>query len=149
VRYGILAAEPPAEPAPFPDLKISISEPKETDAMNKFLLTLPLLAALISAGCSGIGGFSNRDSDTSGTGADSRRSGPKVSDSDITASIKSAFKLDPELAAANISVNSDNGVVTLSGSVPNAQTYNRAISVARSAEGVRPPVRASNLTFPQ
>ncbi|MCC9002735.1 MAG: BON domain-containing protein, partial [Candidatus Competibacter sp.] len=62
--------------------------------------------------------------------------------------IKSAFKQDPELAAANISISSDNGVVTLSGSVPSAQTYNRAISVARSVDGVRPPVKASNLTFP-
>ena len=121
--------------------------------MNKFYLTLAFLAALTAAGCSGIGGFNNRDSDAgadSSSSSDSTsRGGPKVSDSDITASIKSAFKQDSELAAANISVTSDGGVVTLSGNVPNAQSYNRAISLARSVEGVRPPVRASNLTFPQ
>jgi len=117
--------------------------------MSKFYLALAFLAALAATGCSGIGGFTNRDSDTSGSSADSRRGSSKVSDSDITASINSAFKQDPELAAASISVSSDNGVVTLSGNVPNAQSYNRAISLARGVEGVRPPVRAANLKFPQ
>lgn len=117
--------------------------------MSKFFLALAFLAALATTGCAGIGGFTNRDSDTGGSSADSRRSGPTVSDSDITASISSAFKQDPELAAANVSVNADNGVVTLSGNVPNAQSYNRAISLARSVDGVRPPVRAANLKFPQ
>ena len=117
--------------------------------MNKFHLTLVFLTALTTAGCSGLGGFNNKDSDTGAESSSSSRSGPKVSDSEITSSIKDAFKQDPELAAANISVNSENGVVTLSGNVPNAQTYNRAISLARNVSGVRPPVRASNLKFPQ
>jgi osmotically-inducible protein OsmY len=121
--------------------------------MNKFHLTLALLAALTTAGCAGMGlGGGSADSD-SGTSAaslgDSGRGGPKVSDSEITSTIKDAFKQDPELAAANITVNSDKGIVTLSGNVPNAQTYNRAISLARSVPGVRPPVKASNLKFPQ
>lgn len=119
--------------------------------MNKFYLALAFLAVLTTAGCSGLGGFGNKDSDT---GADSSsssnsRSGPKVSDSEITSSIKDAFKQDSELATANISVNSNNGVVSLSGNVPSAQSYNRAISLARSVDGVRPPVMASDLKFPQ
>jgi hyperosmotically inducible protein len=117
--------------------------------MNKFHLTITFLAALTTAGCSGLGGFNSKDSDTSTDSSSSSRGGPKVGDSEITSSIKDAFKQDPELAAANISVNSENGVVTLSGNVPNAQTYNRAISLARGMPGVRPPVRASNLKFPQ
>lgn len=116
--------------------------------MRKFHLALALLAALTTAGCSTLSSFTNRDSDTNTDDSSSSRGASKVSDSEITSSIKSAFKQDPELAAANISISSDNGVVTLSGSVPSAQTYNRAISVARSVDGVRPPVKASNLTFP-
>jgi hyperosmotically inducible protein len=121
---------------------------KETESMRKFHLALALLAALTTAGCSTLSSFTNRDSDTNTDDSSSSRGASKVSDSEITSSIKSAFKQDPELAAANISISSDNGVVTLSGSVPSAQTYNRAISVARSVDGVRPPVKASNLTFP-
>ncbi|MBK8752928.1 MAG: BON domain-containing protein [Candidatus Competibacteraceae bacterium] len=70
-----------------------------------------------------------------------------MSDSDIAAAIKDAFKQDPQLATASITVTVEKGVVTLSGNAPNAQTYNRAISVARSAPGVRPPVVATALKF--
>ncbi|HRD67885.1 MAG TPA: BON domain-containing protein [Candidatus Competibacter sp.] len=117
--------------------------------MNKVYLALAFLAALTTAGCSGLSGFGNKDSDTGTDSSSSSRKGPTVSDSEITSSIKDAFKQDPELAAANVSISSDNGVVTLSGTVPNAQTYNRAISLAREVTGVRPPVKASNLKFPQ
>ncbi|MBK8752144.1 MAG: BON domain-containing protein [Candidatus Competibacteraceae bacterium] len=51
---------------------------------------------------------------------------------------KDAFKQDPQLATASITVTVEKGVVTLSGNAPNAQTYNRAISVARSAPGSTP-----------
>ena len=121
--------------------------------MNKFYLTLAFLAALTAAGCSGIGGFNNRDSDAgadSSSSSDSTsRGGPKVSDSDITASIKSAFKQDSELAAANIAVTVEKGVVRLSGNTPNVQAYLRAGSIARNAPGVRPPVNVSNLQYPR
>ena len=119
--------------------------------MNSRQFLIPvLLAALTAAGCAGLGGGSD-DSGTTSVASlrEGGRGGPTVSDSEISSSIKDAFKQDPELAAANISVNSENGVVTLSGNVPNAQTYNRAISLARGMPGVRPPVRASNLKFPQ
>jgi len=85
---------------------------------------------------------------TAASASNGGRGGAKVSDSEITSAIKDAFKQDPQLAAASISVAVENGAVTLSGNVPNAQTYNRAISVARSAPGVRPPVIATNLKFP-
>lgn len=118
--------------------------------MNTRTLLIPvLLAALATAGCAGLGGGSS-DSDSGSSAArssDGGRSGSRVSDSEITSSIKDAFKQDPQLAAASISVAVDQGVVTLSGNVPSALVYNRAISVARSAPGVRPPVNAANLKF--
>lgn len=121
----------------------------ETDYMKPRTLVIPvLLAALAATGCASLGGGSSNDRTGAANASDGGRSGAKVSDSDITSAIKDAFKQDPQLAAASISIAVENGAVTLSGNVPNAQTYNRAISVARSAPGVRPPVIATNLKFP-
>ncbi len=116
--------------------------------MNTRTLLIPvLLAALATAGCAGLGGGSSDSGSSAARSSDGSRGGARVSDSDITSSIKDAFKQDPQLAAASISVAVDQGVVTLSGNVPSALVYNRAISVARSAPGVRPPVNAANLKF--
>ena len=110
--------------------------------MHKFHLTLALLAALTVAGCVSTGGSSD-DSTAVASLSDSGRSGAKMSDSDMVSAIQDAFKQDAQLAGINVSANQ--GVVTLSGSVPSAQAYNRAISVARSVTG-RPPV-ATSLKF--
>lgn len=117
--------------------------------MNKLTLTLTLATVLTTAGCAGLGGGSS-DSEgitTTASLSDSGRGGPKVADSEIVSAIKAAFKEDSQLASANINVTVNNGVVTLSGSVPSPQAYNRAISLARGAPGVRPPVNAANLKF--
>ena len=120
--------------------------------MNPRNLVIPIfLAALATTGCVSTGGGSTSDSDSETAAAslsDSGRGGAKVSDSDIAFAIKDAFKQDPQLATASITVTVEKGIVTMSGNAPNAQTYNRAISVARSALGVRPPVVATNLKFP-
>ncbi|MDG4598123.1 MAG: BON domain-containing protein [Candidatus Contendobacter sp.] len=113
---------------------------------RKFLIPA-LLAALVATGCVSLGGGSGGDDNT--TSAVSGRGGPKVSDSEITAGIKDAFKQDPELAAANIAITVDKGVVSLSGNTPNVQAYNRAGSLARNVPGVRPPVNVSNLQYPR
>lgn len=114
--------------------------------MNKLSLTLAFLATLTTAGCASMGGGSSDDNSASATSlSGSGRPGPKISDSEIVSTIKDAFKQDEQLANAGINVTANQGVVTLSGSVPNAQAYNRAISLARSVTG-RPPV-AANLKF--
>ena len=115
--------------------------------MRKLYLTLAFLAALTSAGCASMGGGSSSDDSAASTASlsDSGRSGPKMSDSDIVSTIKDAFKQDEQLASAGINVTANQGIVTLSGSVPSAQAYNRAISLVRSVTG-RPPV-AANLKF--
>ena len=119
--------------------------------MNKFQLTLAFLAALTTAGCAGLGlggGSTDSDGASATSRSDSARGGPQVSDSEITSTIKEAFKQDPELATANITVTVEKGVVTLSGNAPNVQAYLRAGSLARNVPGVRPPVNVSNLQYP-
>ena len=119
--------------------------------MHKLSLILAFLAALALTACAGLGGGSSSDTNTSASTSlsDNARRGPKVSDSEITASIKDAFKQDPELTAANIAITVDKGVVSLSGNTPNVQAYNRAGSLARNVPGVRPPVNVSNLQYPR
>ena len=120
--------------------------------MNRRKLLIPaLLAALAATGCASLGGGSSDDSGTASAAnlGGGGRGGPKVSDSEITSGIKDAFKQDPELAAANITVTVDSGRVTLSGNAPNVQAYLRAGSLARNVPGVRPPVNVSNLQYPR
>ncbi|MFO1349659.1 MAG: BON domain-containing protein [Gammaproteobacteria bacterium] len=73
----------------------------------------------------------------------------EVDDNGIAAAIRDAFKHDVLLATAAIAVQSDHGKVTLSGTVADAFAYNRAISIARQMNGVKPPVRAVDLQYPQ
>jgi hypothetical protein len=67
----------------------------------------------------------------------------------IESAVKTALRQDNLLAAANIQVEAADGVVTLSGTVHNATAYLRALRIARDVEGVRPPVKAIDLTYPQ
>ena len=102
--------------------------------MRKIVFAIMLLGFGLITGCASSGGGA--------AGA-----GGGTSDSEITAAIKDAFKQDEVLSSANIDVSTDKGVVTLSGAVPNAMAYTRAISLARRVSGVKPPVQASNLTY--
>lgn len=57
-------------------------------------------------------------------------------DSEITASVKSKFAKDDLVPAARVHVETENGVVTLTGSVSNEASLDRAISIARGVDGV-------------
>ena len=105
--------------------------------MHKLSLILAFLAALTLTACAGLGGGSSSDTSTSASTSlsDNARRGPKVSDSEITASIKDAFKQDALLSNASITVTSDQGVVSMSGRLT-ARAANRAMSLARAAPGV-------------
>ncbi len=105
--------------------------------MHKLSLILVFLAALTLTACAGLGGGSSSDTSTSASTSlsDNARRGPKVSDSEITASIKDAFKQDDLLSNASITVTSDQGVVSMSGRLT-ARAANRAMSLARAAPGV-------------
>ena len=116
--------------------------------MNPHIFLISALGLTLAiSGCASLGGSASSDSETASPSA-SGRGGPTVSDSEIMVAIQQAFKQDPELATASITVKVEKGIVTLSGNAPNAQSYNRAISLARNAPGVRPPVIAASLRFP-
>jgi len=116
--------------------------------MHQFYLALAMLAALTATGCSSLG-LGGSSTDKSASDSSTAAGVPKVGDAEIVAAIQDSFKQDSEIAGAGLNVSSNNGVVTLSGNLPNAQTYNRAISLARNVPGVRPPVRTSDLKFRQ
>lgn len=60
----------------------------------------------------------------------------KVDDGTITAKVNAALAADKELAAIRIDVDTQNGVVTLSGPAPTAAAKQRASEVAQEVKGV-------------
>ena len=80
--------------------------------------------------------------------SDSDRGGAQANDSEITRAIENAFKQDDLLSSTSISVSSSGGVVSLSGSLT-ARAANRAVSLARSAPGVRRVVWANINYLPE
>jgi hyperosmotically inducible periplasmic protein len=71
--------------------------------------------------------------------------GQYTSDSIITSKIKSKYLADIHLKSYNISVTTQSGHVTLTGSVPTAQMRASAIEDARSTAGVK-SVNVTNFT---
>jgi osmotically-inducible protein OsmY len=63
--------------------------------------------------------------------------GEQVSDQAITAKIKTKLTADRFSNLVNIDVNVTNGVVTLSGEVPNEEVRREAEAEARSVDGVK------------
>jgi len=59
-----------------------------------------------------------------------------IDDATVTTRVKTALLNDPEIKALSIDVDTFKGVVTLSGSVRSEQERNRAVAVARQANGV-------------
>jgi hyperosmotically inducible periplasmic protein len=60
----------------------------------------------------------------------------KVDDASITAKVNAALAADKDLSAAKIDVDTQNGVVTLSGPAPSASAKEHASTVARGIKGV-------------
>jgi hyperosmotically inducible protein len=85
------------------------------------------------------GSSTARQSDTTSQPSTSSQSGTTsvVGDSTITAKVKSAIIAEPDLSALDIKVNTDNGVVTLTGSVDNSQKVQKAAQVAQAIDGVK------------
>jgi hyperosmotically inducible protein len=59
-----------------------------------------------------------------------------VSDSGLTAKIKGKLMEDEMTRFSDVSVTTNNGVVTLTGSVPDQEASKQVFSIARSAQGV-------------
>jgi hyperosmotically inducible protein len=60
----------------------------------------------------------------------------RVDDASVTTRVRTALLNDPEIKAQSISVDTVQGVVTLSGNVRTAQERDKAVAVARRASGV-------------
>jgi hypothetical protein len=78
----------------------------------------------------------NAGASADGTGAMGAGAAEKVDDGAITARINVALAADEQLSAMKIDVDTQNGVVTLSGPVPTATAKEHAGEVARSVKGV-------------
>jgi hyperosmotically inducible protein len=105
--------------------------------MRIIIFSLLLVFLVSITGCETTGSPGSSDIDS------------RPADPAIESAVKTALQQDGLLASANIQVNADEGVVTLSGTVPNATAYLRALRIARDVDGVRPPVKAIDLTYPQ
>ncbi|MFN7095935.1 MAG: BON domain-containing protein [Gammaproteobacteria bacterium] len=63
--------------------------------------------------------------------------GQDFSDTGITASVMALYVKDTSLNIFKINVETNQGVVTLSGTVDNQQEYQKAVSLAQSVDGVK------------
>jgi len=63
--------------------------------------------------------------------------GEYVSDATITTKVKAAFVADKSLSALDIAAQTDNGVVTLTGTVGTEAQTEQAARLARDVEGVK------------
>lgn len=61
----------------------------------------------------------------------------KIDDSDLTKKVEKAIENDAQLQKLDIDVETDNGVVTLSGEVSDVRWKGRAAKVASSVQGVK------------
>jgi hyperosmotically inducible periplasmic protein len=74
--------------------------------------------------------------------------GNVISDSAITTQVKAKLLADPAVSSLNVSTETNNGVVTLSGTVPTDKEASTAIQIAESVDGVK-DVNANSLTVQQ
>ena len=72
----------------------------------------------------------------SGMTTHTTRTGAAVSDAAITTKVKAKFAADNEVSATNIHVDTDNGVVKLSGTAKSQDEAAKAESIAKSTQGV-------------
>lgn len=61
----------------------------------------------------------------------------KTGDAAITKKIQTELRSNPELQGADISVNTQNGVATLTGTVPGDKEHQQAVATAERVQGVK------------
>jgi len=86
-------------------------------------------AARAQTGTSSMQGQSGMTTHTTKTGA-------AVSDAAITTKVKAKFAADKEVSATNIHVDTDNGVVKLTGTAKSQDEAMKAADIAKATEGV-------------
>lgn len=92
----------------------------------KKTLNLWLLSAAVAFAIAGCGGTSRQAS-----------TGAVIDDAVITTKVKSSFVADQKVSASNISVSTDKGVVTLTGTAKDRQEARKAAELAQQVAGVR------------
>lgn len=100
--------------------------------MNSLVLSTALASALIALFVVGCG----KTSDGMASAAPGTTLGTKIDDSIITTSVKSALLADPDIKSFDFKVETRKGEVLLSGFVDSQTQIDRAISVARTVQGV-------------
>jgi hyperosmotically inducible protein len=105
--------------------------------MNK----LPIALLLASATALGLGGCMKDQPHDSSSGEQSpgygAKAGQYVDDSALTTNVKAALAAHDSLSTLAIHVDSDKGVVTISGTVHSQDQYTQVAQIAQSVEGVR------------
>jgi len=115
--------------------------------MNKknifiFLLLFIAAGALIAAGCTTTknAGVAIKEGATEAgqqVGDKAEDVGEKIEDASITSAIKMKFANDELVSASNIDIDTDEGHVTLTGTVDSRTEVTRAVRIARSVDGVK------------
>ena len=114
--------------------------------LQKPLLVTAALIALLAAGCSqqskdGDADQKNAQTGTSLASNDANKLGSGIAtaidDSAITTKVKAAIVAEPTLSAADIKVNTIDGVVTLSGAIDAPDKADRAKQLAQTIDGVK------------
>jgi hyperosmotically inducible protein len=114
--------------------------------LQKPLLVTAALVALLAAGCSqqskeGDADQRNAQTATSPASSDANKLGSGIAtaidDSTITTKVKAAIVAEPALSAADIKVNTTDGVVTLSGAIDAPDKADRAKQLAQTVDGVK------------
>ncbi len=107
--------------------------------MNKASILMLALASLV-APLAPMAVLAGSDADTVNADTGNTQAPVVVKDSSIKSSIKAKFAADPynDFALSHIDVDvNKSGVVALEGKVPSQEAADRAVSIARSTEGVR------------
>ena len=74
---------------------------------------------------------------TQGASAVAAQAGDAIANGTLTARVKAALLADPDVKGLQIDVDSNDGVVTLSGALDRAANVERAQALARGVEGVK------------
>jgi osmotically-inducible protein OsmY len=131
-----------------------VTVPAIVDASKRFLIGLALglsvtacsrststpdqaesgVAALPTGAANAVGSMSSASSDRGGPDASI---GSRIDDSVITTKVKAMLVADGEIKGSDISVETRNGEVVLSGFVDSAEQGEKAIDAARRVDGVK------------
>jgi hyperosmotically inducible protein len=105
-----------------------------------------LLGITLSAFVLGAGAVAAQETSSQAQAQSSNQTVPdKAADAWITTKVKSEFAATKGIHATDISVDTSDGVVTLSGTVASTHEKTKAVKVARAVKGVK-NVDASGLT---